>query len=98
MIFKERGDAIKGMAEADKKRREGFYKKAGEHFQELMVKYAATDLAKQAKALVAALQTQVVVVVTETSDQERIAAEIQNEASSPRLEPEVPWFNLNGVR
>ena len=74
VINKERGDAVKGLAEADKKRREGFYKKAGEHFQELLMKYPVTDLAKQARPLVAALQSQGVVVATESSDQERIAA------------------------
>lgn len=73
-IAKERGDAIKGMADADKKRREGFYKKAGENLQVLMQKYPITDLAKQAKSLVTALQNQGVVVVTESSDEERIAA------------------------
>lgn len=73
VIYKERGDAIRSLADADKKQRESYYKKAGEHFQELMIKYPLTDLAKQAKPLVAALQAQGVTVATDISDEERIA-------------------------
>lgn len=73
-IYKDRAEALKPKNDEEKKQREGLLKKAGDHLEELMTKYPLTDMAKQAKPLVAALQGQGVSIATEGSDEDRIAA------------------------
>jgi len=74
VIMKEAADASAGPSDADRRKREELLKKAGRHFQELLLKYPLTDLAKQAKPIVEALQALGVTVAAESSGEERIAA------------------------
>jgi tetratricopeptide (TPR) repeat protein len=73
-IYKDRADATKPKTDEEKKARELLLRKAGVFVQELMVKYPLTDVAKQAKAMVAALQAQGVAIEAEVTEEEKIAA------------------------
>lgn len=76
-MYKAKVDALTPKAlqsDAERKNSEALLQKAGEYFQELMTKYPLTDMAKQAKPIVAALQKDGINVAAAETDEDRIAA------------------------